>query len=128
MSRYADGFNSNQYSFFPISLDDMIDEDNPVRGISAIVDSMDESVLKFTHSSTKSTGRPPYNPISMFKMYLYCYFNGIRSSRKIERECKRNIELLWLTNSLTPDHKTIANFRKDNKKAIEAAHKEFIRI
>lgn len=128
MSRYVEGFNSNQYSFFPISLDDMIDEDNPVRGISAIVDSMDESVLKFTHSSTKSTGRPPYNPISMFKMYLYCYFNGIRSSRKIERECKRNIELLWLTNGMTPDHKTIANFRKDNKKAIEAAHKEFIRI
>ena len=68
MSRYADGFNSNQYSFFPISLDDMIDEDNPVRGISAIVDSMEDSVLKFTHSSTKSTGRPPYNPISIFKI------------------------------------------------------------
>ena len=100
MSRYVEGFNSSQYSFFPISLDDMIDDDNPVRWISAIVDSMDESVLKFTHSSTKSTDRPPYNPIYMFKMYLYCYFNAIRSSRKIERECTLSTVLLTVQEAI----------------------------
>lgn len=128
MSKYVEGFDVNQYTFFPMSFDDMIDDDNPIRGISAIVDTMNEEVLCFTHSKTKSTGRPPYNPILMFKIYLYCYYNTIRSSRRIERECKRNIELMWLTGGLAPDHKTIANFRKENKKAIENAHKEFIRI
>lgn len=128
MSKYVEGFDVNQLTFFPMSFDDMIDEDNPVRGISAIVDTMDEDVLSFTHSKTKSTGRPPYNPVLMFKIYLYCYYNAVRSSRRIERECKRNIELMWLTGGLAPDHKTIANFRKENKKAIENAHREFIRI
>ena len=128
MSKYVEGFDVNQLTFFPMSFDDMIDEDNPVRGISAIVDTMDDTVLTFTHSKTKSTGRPPYNPVLMFKIYLYCYYNAVRSSRRIERECKRNIELMWLTGGIAPDHKTIANFRKENKKAIENAHREFIRI
>lgn len=128
MSKYVEGFDVNQLTFFPMSFDDMIDDNNPVRGISAIVDTMNGDVLSFTHSKTKSTGRPPYNPVLMFKIYLYCYYNAIRSSRHIERECKRNIELMWLTGGLAPDHKTIANFRKENKKAIENAHREFIRI
>ena len=128
MSKYIEGFNTNQYSLFPISFDEMVDEDNPVRGICAIVDSMDETKLNFVHSQTKRTGRPPYNPVCMFKIYLYCYYNKIRSSRNIEKECKRNIELMWLTGGLAPDHKTIADFRKNNKRAIEAAHAEFISI
>ena len=128
MSKYIEGFNTNQYSLFPVSFDEMVEEDNPVRGICAIVDSMDETKLNFIHSQTKRTGRPPYNPVCMFKIYLYCYYNKIRSSRNIEKECKRNIELMWLTGGLAPDHKTIADFRKNNKRAIEAAHTEFIRI
>lgn len=128
MSKYIEGFNTNQYSLFPVSFDEMVEEDNPVRGICAIVDSMDETKLTFIHSRTKRTGRPPYNPVCMFKIYLYCYYNKIRSSRNIEKECKRNIELMWLTGGLAPDHKTIADFRKNNKRAIEAAHTEFIRI
>lgn len=128
MSKYIEGFNRNQYCFFPISFDEMVEEDNPVRGICAIVDSMDEKKLNFIHSQTKRTGRPPYNPICMFKIYLYCYYNKIRSSRNIEKECKRNIELMWLTGGLAPDHKTIADFRKNNKRAIEAAHADFIHI
>ena len=128
MSKYIEGFKTNQYSLFPVSFDEMVEEDNPVRGICAIVDSMDETKLTFIHSQTKRTGRPPYNPVCMFKIYLYCYYNKIRSSRNIEKECKRNIELMWLTGGLAPDHKTIADFRKNNKRAIEAAHTEFIRI
>lgn len=128
MGKYVQGFNVNQVSFLPLSFDEMIDEDNAVRGISAIVDIMDKDKLNFTHSQTKKTGRPPYDPIIMFKSYLYCYYNAIRSSRRIEKECKRNIELMWLIGGLAPDHKTIAEFRKNNKKAIEEAHKEFIRI
>ena len=128
MGKYVQGFDVNQMSFLPLSFDEMIDEDNAVRGISAIVDIMDKEKLNFTHSQTKKTGRPPYDPIIMFKSYLYCYYNTIRSSRRIERECKRNIELMWLIGGLAPDHKTIAEFRKNNKKAIEEAHKEFIRI
>ena len=128
MGRYVQGFDVNQMSFLPLSFDEIIDEDNAVRGISIIVDSMNREQLNFTHTQTKKTGRPPYDPICMFKTYLYCYYNKIRSSRHIERECKRNIELIWLTGGLAPDHKTIAEFRKNNKKAIEEAHKEFIRI
>lgn len=128
MSKYVEGFNTNQFSFVPVSFDEMIEVDNPVRGICAIVDSMDETKLCFVHSQTKRTGRPPYNPICMFKIYIYCYYNKIRSSRCIEKECKRNIELMWLTGGLTPDHKTIADFRKNNKCAIESAHTEFIHI
>ena len=79
MSKYVEGFDVNQLTFFPMSFDDMIDEDNPVRSISAIVDTMDDTVLTFTHSKTKSTGRPPYNPVLMFKIYLYCYYNVVRS-------------------------------------------------
>lgn len=128
MGRYVQGFDVNQMSFLPLSFDEMIDEDNVVRGIRAIVDTLDKEKLNFTHAQTKKTGRPPYDPICMFKIYLYCYYNKIRSSRCIEKECKRNIELIWLTGGLAPDHKTIAEFRKNNKKAVELAHKEFVRI
>ena len=116
MGRYVQGFDVNQTSFLPLSFDEMIDEDNAVRGISAIVETLDKEKLNFTHTQTKKTGRPPYDPICMFKIYLYCYYNKIRSSRCIEKECKRNIELIWLTGGLAPDHKTISEFRKITRK------------
>jgi len=128
MSRYIRGANREQLSIEPLCLDDMISENNPVRAIEAVVESMEISELGFRYAETKETGRKPYNPEDMFKLYAYSYYNGIRSSRKIERECHRNIELMWLLNELKPDHKTIANFRKDNKKAIKAAFRKFTMI
>ena len=128
MSRYKTGENREQLNLLPLCLDDMIAEDNPVRAIDVIVENMKIRELGFVYSETKETGRKPYNPEDMFKLYAYSYYNGIRSSRKIERECHRNIEVMWLINELKPDHKTIANFRKDNKKAIKAAFKKFTMI
>jgi len=109
-------------------LDDMLPEDAEVRALEIIIDKMDIHSLGFTYSNTKSTGRPPYDPSDMFKIYAYSYFNGIRSSRKIERECYRNIELMWLIGDIRPDFKTIADFRKDNKEQIKAAFKRFSMI
>lgn len=125
MSRYMQGEDRKQLSLEPLCLDEMITEDNAVRAIETIIESMDIPSLGFTYSETKETGRKPYNPEDMFKLYAYSYYNGIRSSRKIERECSRNIEVMWLVNGLKPDFKTIANFRKDNKKAIKAAFRQF---
>jgi transposase len=125
MRRYINTGNREQISVFPMSLDMMISEDNVVRAIDAIVDDMDIISMDFKYSETAATGRKPYSPIDMFKLYTYSYFNGIRSSRKIEKECHRNIELMWLINELRPDFKTIADFRKDNKKQIKAAFQRF---
>jgi transposase len=128
MGRYVQGEDRNQTSLEPLCFDEMISEDNPVRAIEVIVESMNIAELGFTYSETKETGRKPYSPEDMFKLYAYSYYNGIRSSRKIERECHRNIEVMWLIGELKPDHKTIANFRKDNKKAIKAAFRRFSMI
>jgi transposase len=128
MGGYAEGKNREQLNIEPLCLDEMIGEENPVRAIEMIVDSMDIRSCSFKYSQTKETGRPPYNPEDMFKLYAYSYYNGIRSSRKIERECHRNIEVMWLMKELKPDHKTIANFRKDNKQAIKAAFRQFTMI
>lgn len=84
--------------------------------------------MRFTHSETSETGRKPYNPVDLFKLYTYSYFNGIRSSRKIEKECYRNIEVMWLINELKPDFKTIADFRKDNKRQVKMAFSKFSMI
>jgi len=125
MRRYVEGENRNQLSMEPLCLDEMIGEENPVRAIELIVAKLKIEELGFVYSEPKATGRKPYNPSDMFKLYAYSYYNGIRSSRKIERECQRNIEVMWLVGELKPDHKTIANFRKDNKKAIKAAFRRF---
>ena len=125
MERYKKGEDRNQYSCELMCLDDMIPADAEVRTLEIIIDKMDVCSLGFTHHKTKSTGRMPYNPADMFKIYAYSYFNGIRSSRKIERECYRNIELMWLVGKLKPDFKTIADFRKDNKHQIQAAFQKF---
>jgi len=109
----------------PLCLDDIIGENNPVRAIAAIVDRMEIPSQGFVYGWTKETGRKPYDPADMFKLYAYGYFNGLRSSRRLERECARNIEVMWLTGSLTPHYKTIANFRRDNKEAIKKAFRRF---
>lgn len=117
----------NQYNLMPMCYDEIITEDNPVRVLEAFVDALDMEKLNFTHATTKESkaGRPAYNPKDMLKLYLYGYFNGIRSSRKLERECHRNIELFWLIGELKPDFKTIADFRKDNIKNIKGVFAEF---
>ena len=125
MERYKFVGDRNQTSLIPLCFDDMISEENPVRAIDAIVESMEILELGFKYSKTASTGRKPYNPVDMFKLYTYSCFNGIRSSRKIERECNRNIEVMWLIGNITPDFKTIADFRKDNKAAIKRAFSKF---
>ena len=128
MRRYVEVEDRNQLSFEPMCIDDMIGEENPVRAIEIIVESIGVPSLGFTYSETKETGRKPYSPEDMFKLYAYSYINGIRSSRKIERECYRNVEVMWLIGELKPDHKTISNFRKDNKKAIKAGFRRFTMI
>lgn len=125
MERYKDSANRNQLNLMPMSFDDMIDGENPVRAIDAIVENMNILSLGFKYGKTAATGRKPYSPVDMFKLYTYSYFNGIRSSRKIERVCSRNIEVMWLIGGLAPDFKTIADFRKDNKKAIRLAFSKF---
>lgn len=125
MSRYKKGNDRDQISLLPMCLADMLSDDAEVRALEIIVDKMDICSLGFTHCESKQTGRMAYDPVDMFKLYAYSYFNGIRSSRKIERECYRNIELMWLIGGLKPDFKTIADFRKDNKHPIKAAFQKF---
>lgn len=120
------GEDRRQYVLFPPCLDEYIEQDSPVRYIDAFVDSQDLDELGFNHISQEAPekgGRPPYDPRDMVKLYVYGYFNSVRSSRKLERECKVNIEVMWLINKLTPDYHTIADFRKDNKKALKQLFK-----
>ena len=121
MVRYKKGNDRNQISFLPMCLDDMLSDRKYVRWRSSS-DKMVICSLGFTHYESKQTGR---TAVDMFKLYAYSYLNGIRSSRKIERECHRNIELLWLIGGLKPDFKTIADFRKDNKQPIKADFQKF---
>lgn len=115
----------NQMSLIPMSLDEMVSEDNPVRVFDVFVSSLNLNELGFKYATTKSTGRKPYNPSDMLKLYIYGYFNGIRTSRKLETECNRNIELMWLINGLKPDYRTIADFRKDNISLLKDIFKHF---
>lgn len=115
MPRYVtSNTDRNQINLIPVSLDELISEDNLARVIDIFADSLDFAKMEFQYATPKATGRKPYNPADMLKLYLYGYFNGIRSSRKLETECKRNIELMWLLKELKPDYRTIADFRKDN--------------
>jgi len=125
---YIKGENRKERIFFPSSINDYISEDNPVQFIDIFVESLDLKELGFNHSELKKTGRPPYNPGDLLKLYIYGYLNRIRSSRRLEKESKRNIELMWLLSKLTPDFKTIANFRKDNKESLKRVCKEFIML
>lgn len=123
MQRYEEGNDRNQVQI--VNLEDMISEDNPVRVIDAFVNSIDMVKLGFQYAETKETGRKPMNPADMSKLYIYGYYNGVRTSRKIERECEKNIEVMWLINNLKPHNKTISEFRRNNKKALENLFREF---
>jgi transposase len=125
---YISGENRNQNILFPQSLEEYIASDNPVRIINEYVTQLDLQALNFTHASPQEIGRPAYHPGDMLRIYLYGYLNHIRSSRRLETEAKRNIELMWLVRKLSPDFKTIADFRKDNKKALVQVFRDFTRL
>ncbi len=120
------GQSRHQGMLFPERLDDLIGTENPVRVIDAFVDRLDLRALGFAKAQSAGTGRPPYDPADLLKLYLYGYLHRIRSSRPLERECHKNIEVLWLLNRLAPDHKTICNFRGDNAKALVRVCREFV--
>ena len=122
---YIEGTHRDQTVLFPESLDEYIAGENPVRVIDAFVESLDLEALGFRHAVLNETGRPPYRPAVPLKLYVYGYLNRIRSSRMLEREAGRNVEVMWLTGKLAPDFKTIANFRRDNRKAIQEVCRAF---
>ena len=126
MGRFVEGEDRYQSLLLPESLDDYVGEDNPVRVIEAFIDALDLGRLGFDGMTPAVTGRPAYHPSTMLKIYLYGYLNRIQSSRRLEREAGRNIELMWLTGRLAPDFKTIANFRRDNGSAIGAVCSQFV--
>lgn len=125
---YITGFDRNQITLFPQSIDELIEADNPVRVIDAFVNTLDVIELGFRDVDQNQNGRPPYHPSDLLKLYIYAYMNRYRSSRVIEQECKRNIELIWLIKGLKPDHNTISNFRKDNPKAIKQVFRNTVSI
>lgn len=127
-SFYKTGADRSQNQLFPPSLDEYVDQDNSVRAIDDYVSILDFEKLGFkdTRQSTRSDGQKAYSPQLLLKIYIYGYLNKIRSSRMLERECKRNIEMVWLTQSLVPSYHTIADFRKDNPKALKAVFREFV--
>jgi transposase len=126
MKRFIQGEDRTQSTLLPEMLDDYVTEANPVRVVDVYVDELDLGQLGFEGVDPAATGRPAYHPAVLLKIYIYGYLNRIQSSRRLEREAQRNVELMWLTGRLMPDFKTIANFRKDNGKAICAVCKQFV--
>jgi len=128
MSRFIEGEERSQSVLFPERLEDWIAEDNPVRVIDVFVEEMDLGVLGFERSLPAATGRPGYDPATLLKIYIYGYLNRVQSSRRLEREAQRNVELMWLTGRLAPDFKTIADFRRDNGPAIRKVCSRFVTL
>src|SRR5450432_4601282 len=126
MKRFVEGQAREQITLFPECVEDWIGEDNPVRVIDVFVDELDLAALGFGGVAPEETGRPSYHPSVLLKLYIYGYLNRVQSSRRLEHEAQRNIELMWLTGRLMPDFKTIANFRKDNGKAIRRVCRQFV--
>jgi transposase len=126
MAGFVSGADRGQGTMFPAQLEDYVAEDNPVRVIDFFVDRLDLAKLGFGGINPKETGRPGYHPAVMLKIYIYGYLNRVQSSRRLERECQRNVEVMWLTGCLAPDFKTIADFRTDNGPAIREVCREFI--
>jgi len=126
MTRFVVGDDRSQSILFPKRLDDYLGDDNPVRAIDVFVDELDLAELGFDGVEPEATGRPAYHPATLLKIYIYGYLNRVQSSRRLERECQRNIELVWLIGRLMPDFKTIADFRKDNGEAIRKVCREFV--
>ncbi|MEN8891398.1 IS1182 family transposase [Planktotalea arctica] len=127
MSHFIEGLDRQQTMLLPEHLDDYVDENNAVRAIDAFADMLDLAVLGF-NAQAAATGRPGYHPGLMLRIYLYGYLNQVQSSRRLERECGRNLELIWLTGRLRPDFKTIADFRKDNGPAIRKVCQQFVAL
>jgi transposase len=128
MKRFVEGVDRGQSTLFPECLDDWIDEDNPVRVIDAFVDRLDLAELGFEGVEPAETGRPAYHPSVLLKLYVYGYLNRVQSSRRLEREAGRNVEVMWLLGRLVPDHKTVADFRKDSGRAIRKVCARFVEL
>src|SRR6266498_636164 len=128
MRRFVEGADREQITLFPECLEDWIDEENSVRVIDVFVDELDLAELGFSGVDPEVTGRPSYHPSVLLKLYIYGYLNRVQSSRRLEREAGRNVEVMWLTGRLIPDHKTIADFRKDNGRAIRQVCAQFVAL
>src|SRR5438105_13612919 len=128
MKRFVEGTDRGQSTLFPECLEDWICEDNPVRVIDVFVGGLDLAELRFCGVDPEATGRPSYRPSVLLKLYTYGYLNRVQSSRRLEREACRNVEVIWLAGRLVPDHKTIADFRKDNGPAIRKVCAQFVAI
>jgi transposase len=126
MKRFIEGEDRSQVTLLPACLDDYVEAENPVRVVEVFVDGLDLGELGFVGVAPAATGRPAYHPAVLLKLYIYGYLNRVQSSRRLEREAQRNVELMWLTGRLRPDFKTIANFRKDNGRAIRNVCRQFI--
>src|SRR6202040_2537067 len=126
MKRFIEGEDRTQVTLLPPCLEDYVEAENPVRVVEVFVDGLDLGGLGFVGVDPAATGRPAYHPAVLLKLYIYGYLNRIQSSRRLEREAQRNVELMWLTGRLRPDFKTIANFRKDNGRAIRKVCRQFI--
>ena len=127
MKRFIEGESRTQSTLFPEVLDEYIAEDNAVRVIDVFVDELDLSGLGF-ETEPQATGRPAYHAATMLKIYIYGYLNRVNTTRRLEKECQRNVEMMWLTGRLAPDFKTLADFRKDNGKAIRLVCREFVML
>lgn len=128
MARFIEGTEREQLSLLPTCLDEYVEDDNPVRVVDAFIDELDLGRLGFAGVVPAATGRPGYHPSTLLKLYLYGYLNRVQSSRRLENEAKRNVEVMWLTGRLAPDFKTIADFRKDNGAAIQSVCTKFVEI
>ena len=121
------GVSREQASLLPPRVEDYVGPDNPVRAIESYVEALDLAALGFRHADRGAgVGQPPYDPADLLKLYLYGYLNRVRSSRRLEQEARRNLELIWLLGGLTPGYRTIANFRKENAAALKAANRNFV--
>jgi len=125
---YITGFDRQQAVLIPETIDQLIDKNNSIRFIDTFVNSLDVVDFGFRDVSFNTNGRPPFHPKDLLKLYIYGYLNRIRSSRALERECKRNIELIWLIKGLVPDHNTISNFRRDNPQAIKKVFRATVKL
>src|SRR5262245_8510964 len=128
MSRFIEGEDRNQATLLPEYLDDYIAGDNPARAVDAFVEELDLKQLGFAGADPASTGRPAYHPAVLLELYVYGHLNRIASSRRLEREAQRNVELMWLTDRLAPDFKTIADFRHDNGEGIRNICRRFVQL
>ncbi len=128
MKRFIEGEDRSQSTLLPECLEDWVDESNPVRVVDAFVGALDLSDLGFEGVDPAATGRPGYHPSALLKLYIYGYLNRVQSSRRLEREAGRNLEVIWLLQRLAPDDKTIADFRKDNGPAIKKVCAHFVEL